>query len=139
MEIDWKASYATKPGFPDDKEFYENIFILSQKNDPDNRKVRGILTVNETFHHNLNYERYEIIYLAINVTDINQTIGENKASAMLTIFIEDENDNPPEFILNTLQAARNVIEQAADDSVIGTILARDVDGPGNNIIEYSLE
>lgn len=139
LEIDWDSTYANKPGFPDDKEFYKNIFILEFKDDPDNNRINGILSVNTSFEHNLDYERFEIIYLTIVVTDLNQLIGEDKATTTLTIFIEDENDNAPEFIGNTLEIPRNVIEQAVSGSLIGTILAIDIDGPDFNVIQYSLE
>lgn len=139
LKIDWSSSTASKPGFSDEKEFYENILILDQKEDPNNNRVRGTLSVNSSFEYNLDYERFEIIYLTIVVTDLNQLVGESQAMTTLTIFIEDENDNAPEFIGNTLTIARNVVEQASLDSVIGTILARDIDGPEFNVINYSLE
>lgn len=48
----------------------------------------------------------------------------------------DENDNPPEFVGDTLTVPRNVIEEAQAGTLIGTIFASDIDGPENNIIQY---
>lgn len=45
----------------------------------------------------------------------------------------------PEFSEGTLTAERNVLEEAALSTLIGTIYAYDLDGPGNNIITYSIE
>lgn len=99
----------------------------------------GILKVNSSFKYNIDYEKYEIIYLNIIVIDLNQEVNSNQSSAILIVNIEDENDNPPEFIGDTLTVTRNVVEEASEGTLIGTINARDLDGPGNNIIQYSLK
>lgn len=54
------------------------------------------------------------------------------------IRIEDENDNPPEFVGDTLTVSRRVLEEAEENTLIGSIIAEDIDGPGNNNIHYSI-
>lgn len=103
-----------------------------------NRAI-GILRVNSSFHYNIDYEKFEIVYLSVIVTDLNQEINSNQSTAILTVRIEDENDNPPEFVGDTLTVNRNVVEEAIGGTLIGTINARDIDGPGNNIIQYSMK
>jgi hypothetical protein len=98
----------------------------------------GVLSVNSSFEFNIDYERYEVVYLAITVEDTDQKIMPNSASGILVVRIEDENDNPPEFVDNTLTVSRRVLEEADLDTLIGNIVARDIDGPGNNVIEYSI-
>jgi hypothetical protein len=97
-----------------------------------------VLSVNSSFEFNIDYEKYEVVYLAIIVEDTDQEIMPNSASGILVVRIEDENDNPPEFVDNTLTVSRRVFEEAEQDTLIGNIVARDIDGPGNNVIEYSI-
>lgn len=78
------------------------------------------------------------MYIMIGVRDKNTVVNEDSSYAMLTIEVEDENDNAPEFIGNTLTIRRSVIEEAEESTFIGTIMARDIDGPGNNEITYSM-
>lgn len=59
-------------------------------------------------------------------------------AAVLTIRINDLNDNKPLFILDTLRTSRSVIEEAAGGTLVGTIFARDIDGPEFNKIAYSI-
>lgn len=98
----------------------------------------GVLTVNSSFEYNIDYEKYEVVYLSIVVEDINQTIMPNSDLALLVVRIIDENDNPPQFVGDTLTVARHVIEEAVEDTLIGNIIASDIDGPGNNIISYTI-
>lgn len=74
----------------------------------------------------------------IGVVDKNTTINENVTYALITIEIEDENDNPPEFVGDTLTISRRVVEEAKFGIFIGTIRAEDKDGPGNNDITFSM-
>lgn len=76
--------------------------------------------------------------MTLTAIDLNTEINESSASAVLTVFIIDENDNAPEFVGNTLEAARSVIEEAESDIFVGFIHAFDIDGPGNNEITFSL-
>lgn len=94
------------------------------------------MRVNTSFQYNIDYEKFEVVYLSIIVEDVDQEIMPNTDSAFLVVRIEDENDNPPEFVGNTLTVSRNVIEEAVTDTLIGTIIAIDIDGPGFNIIQY---
>lgn len=103
-----------------------------------NKFVNASLSVNTTFHYKINYERYEVVYLFVIVEDVDQTIMPNSANTILVVRIGDENDNAPEFIDNTLEVPRRVFEEADEDTLIGNILAIDIDGPGNNIIQYSI-
>lgn len=97
-----------------------------------------MLSVNPSFQFNIDYEKYEVVYLAITVEDTDQEIMPNSASGILVIQIEDENDNPPEFVDNTLTVGRRAIEEAEQGTLIGNIIARDIDGPDNNVIQYSI-
>jgi hypothetical protein len=82
---------------------------------------------------------FEVVYLSIIVTDENQEVGPGSASAILVIRIEDENDNAPEFIDDTLTVTRRVFEEAEKETLIGNILARDIDGLEFSQIHFSLE
>lgn len=76
--------------------------------------------------------------MTIIVEDLNQAVGEGKDTGRLVVHILDLNDNAPEFVGNTLEIDRRVIEEAATETLIGNINAIDIDGPGNNVIEYSI-
>lgn len=112
-------------------------FIIEELEETNN-KVFGVLSVNTSFDYNIDYEKFEVVYLFIAVEDVNQEIMPNTASAFLVVRIEDENDNAPEFVKDTLTVSRKVMEEAESDTLIGTIIARDIDGPENNIIQYSI-
>lgn len=45
-------------------------------------------------------------------------------SAVLTVRVEDVNDNPPLFILDTLDTPRSVVEEAAANTLIGKLFFR---------------
>lgn len=119
-----------------------NLLFLScfviEELEESNNKVFGILKANTEFEYNIDYEKFEIVYLSITVEDIDQEIMPNTDVGILVVRIEDENDNPPEFVDDTLTVSRRVFEEAEEDTLIGSIIARDVDGPGNNIIHYSI-
>lgn len=135
FEINWNDTYATKSGQDAPKDTYENCFIIEAH--PDNiNTVYGHLKVNPDFKGDIDYEEYEVIYLAIRVTDRNQEVNPDSADGTITIRVDDINDNAPQFIQDTLLANRSVIEEAREDTLIGSILAHDIDGPGNNIISY---
>lgn len=98
-----------------------------------------MLQFNPDFQHNIDYEKYHFMYIMIGVRDKNTVSPfSDSAYAMLTIEVEDENDNPPRFVGDTLMITRRVIEEAEIGTFIGTIMAIDDDGPGNNIIDYSM-
>ena len=114
---------------------FGRCFIIEAVEESRN-KVFGVLKANPAFKYNIDYEKYEIIYLSIIVTDLNQEVNLDSAVAILTVRIIDENDNPPEFVGDTLIVPRNVIEEAQAGTLIGTIIAIDIDGPEYNIIQY---
>jgi hypothetical protein len=163
FEIDWDKSYAMhiKQGKQAEKDTYSGCFIIETI--PQTRNlVHGHLKVNPDFvtaERQIDYEKYEIIYLTIRITDRNQVIGDDqsegeyfdisrvvfdlfstqKTIGVLTIRITDVNDNPPRFIDGTLDTLRTVVEEAASGTSIGSIFATDDDGPGNNEIVYSMK
>ncbi|XP_055680929.1 protein dachsous-like [Lutzomyia longipalpis] len=138
FSIDWSQSYAIKYGQEAEKHTYENCFIIEKHPETINR-VFGHLIVNPEFEYDVDYEMYEMIYLTIRVEDLNQEVNEGTAEAILTVRIEDVNDNAPEFIGDTLETLRSVVEEALTGTLIGTIMAEDIDGPQFNQITYSIE
>lgn len=114
-------------------------FIITKIPGESNNQVFAALSVNPDFAYDIDYEKYELLYLTIIVEDLNQVVGEPKDTGRLVVRIEDVNDNAPEFVDNTLTVSRRVIEEAASDTLIGNIIAIDIDGPGNNVIQYSIE
>lgn len=128
-------------------------------------RVIGYVVVNPAFAPLLiDYEEYEVIYLAVSVTDIAQEINEGTSEgesmimitnniiiysihcklycyiflAVLTIRINDLNDNYPLFIRDTLNTQRSVVEEARPNTLIGTVFSNDIDGPQFNKITYSI-
>ncbi|XP_059617696.1 cadherin-23-like [Phlebotomus argentipes] len=136
--IDWEASYATKSGQEAEKSTYENCFIIEKHPESINR-VLGHLKINPDFPRDIDYEMYEVIYLTIMVEDRNQAVNLGVAEAILTVRIEDVNDNPPLFVGDTLNTLRSVVEEALAGTLIGTIAAEDIDGPEYNQITYSIQ
>lgn len=53
--------------------------------------------------------------------------------------IEDENDNAPVFAEGTADVNRMVMESSLEKTVIGNILATDIDGPEFNVVRYFIE
>lgn len=53
--------------------------------------------------------------------------------------IEDENDNAPIFAEGTADLNRTVMEASLERTVIGSILATDIDGPEFNVVRYFIE
>lgn len=86
----------------------------------------------------IDYEKFQVLFLTITAVDLNTEINDNSTSAVLTVFVLDVNDNPPEFVGNTLAVRRSVIEEAESDMFIGFLHAIDRDGPGNNDITFTL-
>ena len=65
---------------------FGRCFIIEQVEESRN-KVFGILKANPAFKYNIDYEKYEIIYLSIIVTDLNQEVKLDSATAILTVRI----------------------------------------------------
>lgn len=134
-----------------------SCFIINVDNTNRNRVI-GYVVVNPAFAPLLiDYEEYEVIYLSISVTDFAQEINENTTEgrvndvvaapnyihclwipAVLTIRINDLNDNYPLFIRDTLSTLRSVVEEALPNTLIGTVFANDIDGPQFNKITYTI-
>lgn len=115
-----------------------SCFIITKIPGASNNQVFAALSVNPEFTSDIDYEKFETLYLTIIVEDLNQAIGEGKDTGRLVVHILDLNDNEPMFVGNTLEIDRRVIEEAATETLIGSINAIDIDGPGNNVIEYSI-
>lgn len=79
------------------------------------------------------------MYIMIGVEDKKSIVNDATAYAILTIEVLDENDNAPIFIPNSLNVTRRVTENVTETGTfIGSIMATDIDGPGNNIISYTM-
>lgn len=156
FSIDWSKSRAEKPGKVVDRKFFEGwenfqkihkllrlffllfrCFIIEKLEGTDNNKVFGVLSVNTSFDYNIDFEEFETVYLTIVVEDVDQEIMPNHALATLVVQIIDENDNAPEFVGDTLEKSRIVVESAPVSTLIDNILARDIDGPEFSVIHYS--
>lgn len=109
----------------------ELVFVENTRN-----QLNVTLKVNSS--HLIDYEKFQLLFLVITAVDYNTVVNDNATSAVLTITIIDENDNAPEFVGNTLEVRRSVIEESEGGIFIGFINARDIDGPGNNEITYAL-
>lgn len=138
--INWEESYASKAGKPTDFIDFKDCFVIKTHSTDSVNLVYGHLSVNSIFAatKEIDYEKFDVIYLAIKITDQNQEINDDSKEQILTIRILDVNDNAPEFIENTLVEDRQVVEEASIGTLVGTIAAIDIDGIGNNKIEYSL-
>ncbi|KAM7362387.1 cadherin-AgCad1-like [Cochliomyia hominivorax] len=137
FEILWSQSYATKSGQEVDKSYFLNCFIIARES-VNNNLVYGQLRINKDFRSQVDYEKYDTIFLTIRVQDLNQEINENFSTAVLTIRIDDLNDNAPQFVVGTLEESRSVTEMEDILSTIGSIEAYDIDGAGNNNITYKI-
>ncbi|XP_075148855.1 cadherin-AgCad1-like [Haematobia irritans] len=138
FNILWSMSYATKSGQEIDSELFADCFVIHMER-VTNNWVFGHLKINEQFQHQVDYEKYDTIFLAIQVIDVNQEIDDNSSIAILTIRVDDINDNEPEFVVGNLQEPRYITEMAEIMSTIGTIEAFDIDGPGNNEVTFSIK
>ncbi|GLH04217.1 Cadherin-87A [Gryllus bimaculatus] len=83
----------------------------------------------------LDRERVETIRLGLTVEDLAAAKGKQVSSAILTIIIEDENDNNPKFRRPFYR--RSVTENSKNGVTIINIVADDADK--NRTITYSLE
>lgn len=74
VKILWEESYATKNGRRVDPEDYENCFIIEV--DATNRnRVIGTISINPEFPDDVDYEKYEVLYLTIHVIDTMTELG----------------------------------------------------------------
>jgi hypothetical protein len=116
-------------------EDYEDCVEIFEDSRSGNRLI-GTLKSSPT--KKIDYEKYQVLFLTITAVDLETEVNDNSTSAVLTVFVLDVNDNAPEFIGNTLEVNRSVIEESESDIFIGFINAIDRDGPGNNDITFSL-
>lgn len=138
MSILWEESYATKNGRQVEPEDYEGCFVITTDNSNRNR-VTATISINPEFSDDVDYEKYEVLYLSIYVIDTATEVGIPDAVGVITVRIEDENDNAPVFVEGTDTVSRTVIEASLAQTVIGSVLATDADGPGYNEVRYSIE
>lgn len=138
LEILWDDSYATKNGREVDKEEYQGCFLITADTSNPNRVI-GTISVNPAFADDVDYEKYEVVYLTIQATDTKQEVGNGVAVGTITVRIEDVNDNDPVFVEGTAGVNRTVIEASLANTVLGTIIATDADGPGFNEVMYFIE
>ncbi|XP_012257858.2 protocadherin Fat 4-like isoform X2 [Athalia rosae] len=132
FSIDWDSSYAYKSGVTVDEEAYRgHLEILTTYPEGHTRYAEGKLVV----AGRLDYEQFDDLYLSIVVTDTKTVHNDNSTSALLTLVILDINDNKPIFEQYT---AMSVTENQISDTLIGNVLALDADGPGNNVVTYTI-
>ncbi|XP_037943087.1 protocadherin Fat 3-like [Teleopsis dalmanni] len=137
LEILWNATYATKSGQEVQSELFINCLLIESEAESKN-VLNGLLRVNPAFEAQVDYEKYDTIFLTIQARDLNQEINEDTVIAVLTIRVDDVNDNPPNFKSGTLEEPRKVTEMETISTVIGSIEAFDIDGPGNNNFTFDL-
>lgn len=106
----------------------------------DHNRVTGRIRVNpelnqSTINERLDYEAYETLFLTVRLVDEKQVIPPGDTEAIIVIQIGNVNDNEPEFVGNTLDVERVVLEEADRGTIVGTIAAIDRDG---DPITYSI-
>lgn len=139
FSIDWQSSYAVKTGAPVDPEVFEDCLIIDVDS-TDHNRVTGRIRVNpelnqSTINERLDYEAYETLFLTVRLVDEKQVIPPGDTEAIIVIQIGNVNDNEPEFVGNTLDVERVVLEEADRGTIVGTIAAIDRDG---DPITYSI-
>lgn len=138
LKILWDDSYATKNGQRVvETKWYEECFIITANRENRN-KVLATISINPDFPYEVDYEKYEVLYLTIYVEDLATEIGEPAARSVITVRIVDINDNEPVFVAGTADLQRTVIEASLENTVIGNVVATDADGPEFNQVRYSI-
>lgn len=79
FEILWSQSYATKSGQEVDKSYFTKCFII-EKEIVNNNLVYGQLKINKEFKSQVDYEKYDTIFLTIRVRDLNQELNEDSST-----------------------------------------------------------
>ncbi|XP_059054596.1 cadherin-23-like [Achroia grisella] len=141
FEIDWDTSYATKQGRTTDPIHYLNcIYIETIYPDPDDlRNAIGLVLVKEIRDNvTIDYEEFDMLYLTVRARDLNTVLGDPYDESTFSIIIIDMNDNPPLWVNGTLDQVFRVTEMAASGTVIGSVLATDIDGPLYNQVRYTI-
>lgn len=135
FSINWNRSLAIKNG---QKVQYGNGCVMVETDFKLPNPATAYLRVSNKNKCELDYELFDTLNIFLVVTDKNQTSGINKAEVQITIGILDINDNAPEFVQETINLKKKVIERSEKNTVIGTVTAIDRDGPGNNVVTYSI-
>lgn len=139
FSINWQSSYAVKSGVPVGSEVFEDCLIIDV-DASDRNRVTGRIRVNPalnqtTINQRLDYEAYETLFLTVRLVDENQVIPPGDTEAIVVIQIGNVNDNEPQFVGNTLEVDRFVMEEAETGNIVGSIAAIDLDG---DKITYSI-
>nr|QCI02835.1 midgut cadherin-like protein [Chilo infuscatellus] len=141
FEINWEDSWATKQGRPTNVEEYSGCVAIETIYDNEDilGSARGTIVAKEIRPGvTIDFEEFEVLYLSIRVRDLNTVIGDEYDEATFTVNIIDMNDNAPQFSLGSLEQSMRVREVSPTGTVIGSILATDIDGPLYNNVHYRL-
>ncbi|CAG9787433.1 unnamed protein product [Diatraea saccharalis] len=141
FEINWDESWATKQGRPThEDEYHDCVTIKTEYVDGNMGSAIGIIEVREIRPNvTIDFEEFEVLYLSIRVRDLNTVYGDDYDEAIFTVNIIDMNDNAPIFSEGTLDQSMRVREVSATGTVIGSVLATDIDGPLYNNVHYSIQ
>ncbi|XP_041364318.1 cadherin-23-like [Gigantopelta aegis] len=121
--------YVEKDGSP-----YQDFDTLPDMNQPVFSKTSVIIRVNNS--NVLDYEKNKTITFQI-VARENSTDEHYNNSATVTLTITDVNDNSPQFSNESVHF--NVSEDAANDTIIGSVHATDDDSGDYGTVFYELE
>lgn len=79
FEILWTSSYATKGGREADKSTFMECFVIQTVKTTRN-VVYAHLKINENFQDQVDYEKYDTIFLTVKVTDEYQEINDDSST-----------------------------------------------------------
>ncbi|KAI8490002.1 hypothetical protein Bbelb_323630 [Branchiostoma belcheri] len=83
---------------------------------------------------NLDYETVQSYSLTVVAMDRDGMPGHRTATALLTIELQDENDNPPQFSPENFHFF--VSENSTDDALVGIVLATDLDSGQDGKVDH---
>ncbi|XP_062565689.1 cadherin-23-like [Armigeres subalbatus] len=132
FSIDWATSYAVKGGSSVKPEIFKECLIIDQDS-TDRNRVTGKIIVNpeldqQTINQRLDYEEYDTLFITVRLVDENQVVPPGDTESLVVIQIGNVNDNEPQFVGNTLTVERNVLEEASNGTIVGSVEAIDRDG-----------
>ncbi|XP_063827674.1 protocadherin Fat 3-like [Ostrinia nubilalis] len=142
FEIDWDSTWATKQGRETNPTEYVGCIVIETiyPTEGNRGSAIGRLVVQEIRDNvTIDFEEFEMLYLTVRVRDLNTVIGDDYDEATFTITIIDMNDNAPIFANGTLTQTMRVRELAASGTLIGSVLATDIDGPLYNQVRYTIQ
>ncbi|XP_044727276.1 cadherin-23-like [Chrysoperla carnea] len=138
--IDWDTSRAVKQGRNKDLVEFTNCLKIEWKEDGSNNKAIAKLIIQEVKPNvTIDYELYEMLYINVTLIDQEQEINKKWDSVTIPLYIIDVNDNPPIFNDAITDQLKYVRDKAEKDTIIGTVLATDADGPEFNYVTYYIE